>query len=227
MTRKPQAGLTLIEVMIASAVLVMMMTLAWRTIRSTSDSRRSSGTYQERNHELRMALGRAVADFEGAYISRNEDPNASHPRTMMVAKAGSRVPTISFSTMNHRVLWADANESEQTVITYLAHDAKDRPGEVDWIRAERRRPSNQPPEEEPAEYDVLARNIEKLEIQFWNWKNLEWQDTWDTTQADGQRGWLPSRVKITLTVKNADGSNIKLSTQARIMMQEQLNFSPT
>jgi hypothetical protein len=204
-----------------------MMTLGWRTIRSTSDSRRSSGTYQERNHELRMALGRAVADFEGAYISNNELPNESHPRTMMVAKPGSRVPTISFSTMNHRVLWADANESEQTVITYLAHDAKDRPGEVDWVRSERRRPSNEPPEDEPAEYDILARNIEKLEIQFWNWKNLEWQDTWDTTQADGQRGWLPSRVKITLTVKNADGASIKLSTQARIMMQEQLNFSPT
>jgi prepilin-type N-terminal cleavage/methylation domain-containing protein len=225
--RNSQAGLTLIEVMIASAVMVMMMTLAWRTIRNTSDTRRSTGTYQERNHELRMALGRAVADFEGAYISKNEDPNASHPRTMFVAKSGSRVPEIRFSTMNHRVLWADANESEQTVISYVALDSRERPGQTDWVRAERRRPSNLPSEEEPAEYDVLARNIEKVELQFWNWKNLEWQDTWDTTQSDGQKGWLPSRVKITLTVKNANGDDIKLSTQARIMMQEALLFSPT
>jgi prepilin-type N-terminal cleavage/methylation domain-containing protein len=227
MTRKSQAGLTLIEVMIASAVMVMMMTLAWRTIRNTSDTRRSTSTYQERNHELRMALGRAVADFEGAYISKNEDPNASHPRTMFVAKSGSRVPEIRFSTMNHRVLWADANESEQTVISYVALDSRERPGEVDWVRSERRRPSNLPSEEEPAEYDVLARNIDKVELQFWNWKNLEWQDTWDTTQADGQKGWLPSRVKITLTVKNGSGEDIKLSTQARITMQEALLFSPT
>ncbi|HEY5947250.1 MAG TPA: type II secretion system protein GspJ [Kofleriaceae bacterium] len=225
--RRSQAGLTLIEVMIASAVLVMMMTLAWRTIRSTSDSRRDSGTYQERNHELRMALGRAVADFEGAYLSKNEDVNASHPRTMFIAKSGSRVPQIQFSTMNHRVLWSDANESEQTVITYMAHDSKEHPGQVDWVRSERRRPSNQPPEEEPAEFDVLARNIEKLEIQFWNWRNLEWQDTWDTTQGDGQRGWLPGRVKITLTVKGVEDKDIKLTTQARIMMQEALLFSPT
>jgi prepilin-type N-terminal cleavage/methylation domain-containing protein len=224
--RNAQAGLTLIEVMIASAVMVMMMTLAWRTISNTSETRRSSGTYQERNHELRLALGRVVADFEGAYISKNEDVNASHPRTMMIGKPGSRVPEIRFSTMGHRVLWADANESEQTVVSYRAMDAKDRPGQVDWIRSERRRPSNQPPEEEPAEYDVLARNIEKVEIEFWNWKNLEWQDTWDTTQSDGQRGWLPSRVKITITIKGAD-NDIKLSTQARIMMQEALLFSPT
>jgi prepilin-type N-terminal cleavage/methylation domain-containing protein len=225
--RRAQAGLTLIEVMIASAVMVMMMTLAWRTIRNTSDTRRSSATYQERNHEIRMAMGRVVADFEGAYLSKNEDENASHPRTLFVGKSGSRVPQISFSTMNHRVLWADANESEQTVITYLEHDSREHPGEVDWVRAERRRPSNEPPEDEPAEYDVLVRNVEKVELQFWNWKNEEWQDTWDTTQSDGQRGWLPSRVKITLTIKSADGEDIKFTTQARITMQEALLFSPT
>ncbi len=227
MKRRAQAGLTLVEVMIASAVMVMMMTLAWRTISNTSETRRSSGTYQERNHELRLALGRTVADLEAAYISKNEDTNASHPRTLFVAKAGSRVPEIRFSTMNHRVLWADANESEQTVISYMALDSKERPGEVDWVRSEQRRPSNELPEEEPAEYDVLARNISKVEMEFWNWKNLEWQDTWDTTQSDGQRGWLPSRVRITLTIKNADGEDIKLSTQARITMQEALLFSPT
>lgn len=225
--RRAQAGLTLIEVMIASAVMVMMMTLAWRTIRNTSDTRRSSATYQERNHEIRMAMGRVVDDFEGAYLSKNEDENASHPRTLFVGKSGSRVPQISFSTLNHRVLWADANESEQTVITYLAHDSKEHPGEVDWVRSERRRPSNEPPEEEPAEYDVLVRNVEKVELEFWNWKNEEWQDTWDTTQSDGQRGWLPSRVKITLTVKNADGKDLKFTTQARITMQEVLMFGPT
>jgi prepilin-type N-terminal cleavage/methylation domain-containing protein len=227
--RDAQAGLTLIEVMIASAVMVMMMTLAWRTISNTSSTKRSSVQYQERNHEMRMALGRVVHDLEGAYLSKNEDPNASHPRTMFIAKSGSRVPEIRFSTMNHRVLWADANESEQTVISYMAVPAKDekRTGQTDWVRVERRRPSNLPPEEEPAEYDLLARNIDKVEMQFWNWKNLEWQDTWDTTQGDGQRGWLPSRVKITVTLKPAEGTDIKLTTQARIMMQEALLFSPT
>jgi len=227
MTKRPQAGLTLLEVMIASAVMVIMMTLAWRTISNTSESRRNFEKYEERNHELRMALGRIVADFESAYLSRNEDTNASHPRTLMVGKPGSKVPAISFSTLAHRVLWADANESEQTIVSYVAHDSKDNPGQIDLIRAERRRPSNLPPEEEPAEYDVLVRNIDKLEIKYWNWKNQEWQDTWDTMQSDGQRGWLPSRVKITITVKNAAGDDIKLMTEARIVMQEVLNFSPT
>ncbi|NVB83158.1 MAG: prepilin-type N-terminal cleavage/methylation domain-containing protein [Kofleriaceae bacterium] len=224
--RRAQAGLTLIEVMIASAVMVIMMSLAWRTISNTSDTRRTFGKYQERNHELRMALGRMTADFEAAYLSRNEDMTASHPRTLMVGKQGTRVPDITFSTLGHRVLWADANESEQTVIRYLAYNSRENPGQVDLLRAERRRPSNLPPEEEPAEYDVLVRNIEKLEIEYWNWKNLEWQDTWDTTQSDGQKAMLPSRVRITITVKNAEGRDVKQSTQARILMQEPLLANP-
>ncbi len=224
--RRAQAGMTLIEVMIASAVLVMMMTLAWKTISNTSDAKRYTGLYQERNHELRMALGRITADFEAAYLSKNEDTSATHPRTLLVAKSGSKVPEIHFSTLGHRVLWADANESEQTIVSYMAHNSREVPGQVELIRSERRRPSNLPPEEEPAEYDILVRDIGKLELEFWNWKNLEWQDSWDTTQSDGQKGWLPTRVRITITVKTPEGTDIKLTTQARIVMQEPLIANP-
>ncbi|MGE3454242.1 MAG: type II secretion system protein GspJ [Kofleriaceae bacterium] len=222
--RRGQSGLTLIEVMIASAVLVVMMSLAWRTISNTSNARKTFEQYEERNHELRMALSRVVGDFEAAYLSRNEDTNATHPRTMMIGKASSRFPEIRFSTLGHRVLWADANESEQTVISYLTRSNPDKPGATDWIRREQRRPSNEPPDDEPAEYDVLVSDIQSFKIEYWNWKSIEWQDTWDTTQADGQKGWLPSRVRITVVTKDPAGNDYKLVTQARILMQEPLNF---
>src|ERR1041385_4614705 len=110
--RDLQAGMTLLEIMLAIAILVVMMTIA-----NTSESKKQFEKYEERNHELRMAIGRVVRDFEHAYLSRNEDTNAVYPRTMMVAKSGSRLPDVKFSTLDHRVLWADANESEQTVIS--------------------------------------------------------------------------------------------------------------
>lgn len=225
MTRRGQAGLTLIEVMIASAIMVVMMTLAWTTISSTSESRRTFERFEARNHELRMAMQRIVVDFEHAYLSRNEDTSQSHPRTMFVARSGSTLPEIRFSTLGHRVLWADANESEQTVISYLPRANPDTPGQTDWLRREQRRPSNEPPEDLPADYDVLVSDITSAKLEFWNWRNQEWQDTWDTTQSDGQRGWLPSRVRVTLVTKDFAGEPYKLVTQARISMQEQLNFT--
>lgn len=222
--RKREAGLTLLEVMIASAVLVIMMSLAWKTISNTSDSRKRFERYEQRNHELRMAMNRIVADFEHAYLSKNEDQAATNPRTMMIAKASSKFPEIRFSTLAHRVLWADANESEQTVISYVTKANPEKPNQTDWIRREQRRPSNDPPDDLPAEYDVIVHDIVSAKLEFWNWKSLDWQDTWDTTQSDGQKGILPSRVRITIVTKDEKDNEYKVTTQARILMQEQLNF---
>jgi prepilin-type N-terminal cleavage/methylation domain-containing protein len=225
--RTPQAGLTLIEIMVASAVMVIMMSLAWRTISNTSDARRSFEAYEQRNHELRMALDRTVRDFEEMYLSANEDQTQSHRRTMLIAKARTPVPDVRFSTLGHRPLWADAHESDQTVIEYVSRQDPDHNDRYDWIRREQRRQSNQPPEEEPSDYDILAHDIVNVKLEFWNWKNLEWIETWDTTQSDGQRGFLPSRVRITITYKNGEGKELKLTTEARVQMQEQLLLSPT
>jgi type II secretory pathway component PulJ len=222
--RNSQAGLTLLEIMIATAVLVAMMGLTWRTVSNITESKKTFETFEARNHELRMALGRIVADFEAAYLSRNEDLNATYPRTMMIGKSGSKLPEVRFSTMGHRPLWSDANESDQTVISYVSRNDPEHSGRIDWIRREARRQSNELPEEVPADYDILVRDIQSAKIEYWNWKNLDWQDTWDTTQSDGQKGWLPSRVKITIVVKGPNGDDVKLSTEARILMQEPLNF---
>ena len=226
MTRRAQSGLTIMEVMIACAVLAFMMAMAWGTISSTARTKTTVMAYEQRNHEIRMALRRVVTDFESAYLSKNEDPNlaSTHPRTMFVGKSGSDIPEIRFSTLGHRPLWADANESEQTVISYLEHQNRES-GKTDWVRREQRRLSNENPEQEPAEFDVLLTDVEKVELEYWNWKNQEWQDTWDTMQSDGQRGLLPSRVKITITVKDLKGEAVKHSTQARVLMQEPLNFT--
>lgn len=225
MSRRTQAGLTLLEVMIASAILALMMALAWRTISNTATTKSNFERFEQRNHELRMAMFRVVSDFEAAYLSRNEDQTLTYPRTMFIAKSGSKLPEIRFSTLGHRVLWADANESEQTVIEYLPHDNREHPGQLDWIRREWRRPSNDPPEDVPSDYDTLISDVKTVKLEYFNWKNVEWQDTWDTTQSDGQRGMLPSRVRITVTVAGPKDSEYKLVTEARILLQEALNFT--
>lgn len=218
--RRREAGMTLLEIMISMAIMVTMMALAWRTIGNTGDVKRKFEAFEERNHELRMAMGRIAADFEAAYLSKNEETNATYPRTMFIAKSGSKLPEIRFSTLGHRALWADANESEQTVISYLTRSDPERRNVTNWIRREQRRPSNEPPDDEPAEYDIVLRDVQAVKLELWNWNDQEWQDTWDTTQADGQRGKLPSRVRITVTIKDHNGKDYKLTTQARILMQE-------
>jgi general secretion pathway protein J len=219
-----QAGLTLLEVMIASAIMVVMLTLGWTTLSHTTNAKNRAETFELRNHEIRLALNRVVMDLEAAYLSKNEEAASSYPRTQFVGKSGGAIPEIRFSTFGHRVLWADANESEQTLISYEALQDKQKSSQTNWIRREQRRLSHRNITEEPAEYDVLLRDIDKVTFEFWDWKAESWKDRWDTTTGDGERGRLPSRVRITLVTKNANGEEYKLTTQARILMQEPLNF---
>ena len=91
MSRRPQAGLTLIEVMIASAVMVIMMALAWRTISNTSDSRsaRSSSTRSATTScGWRWAASSRTSSTPTCRATRTR--TQSHPRTMFIAKSGSQ-----------------------------------------------------------------------------------------------------------------------------------------
>lgn len=216
-----QKGFTLIEVMIATAILALMSSLAWYTMASVSTSRELTEAWQERNHEIRVAMARMAADLESAYLSKNEDTNQQERRTLFVGKGHGDVDELRFSSMGHRVLWADANESEQTVITYLAESDRENPSWTNLLRREQRRVSNENPDQEPAEVDLLLRNIEKVSFEYWDWNDKEWRDTWDSTKIDAQRDRLPYRVRITVELEHGSDT-VKYTTQARISMQEAL-----
>lgn len=220
-TRTTQSGMTLLEVMIAVAILVMMMGLSWRTITTASRASREYAGYAERDHELRVAFDRVVTDLESAYLSKNEDENATHHRTLFHARKSGKVPEVRFSTLAHRVLWADAHESEQTQVFYSA--MTDGENKTNWIRREQRRLSNENPEDVPAELDILVHDIEQVEITFWDWRDEKWVDEWDTTAADAQKGRLPTRVRIVLVLKTPGGDDYKVTTEARLLLQEPLN----
>lgn len=220
--RDGQGGLTLLEIMIALAILGLMMALTWSSISNTSRAKRSSEIIEQRNHEIRVALGQVVHDFEAAYLSANEDQNATNRRTLFIGKKSGKVSEMRFSALNHRVLAADANESEQTAISYEAMTDRQDRSKTNWIRREQRRLSNESVDQEPAEYDILVRDIEEVVFEFWDWKNQEWKDRWDSTSSDAERNRLPSRVRITLKAKTPRGDDATYSTQARILMQERI-----
>jgi general secretion pathway protein J len=220
--RAAQAGMTLIEVLIAMAILAFMMALAWVTTSSSATAKKRFEGVQERNHEIRVAMGTMARDISSAYLSSNERSNLDNPRTLLVAKSQSPVDELRFSSLGHRVLWADANESEQTLISYSSEPDREDPSVNNLVRRESRRLSYEPWEREPADVDILLRDIERVVFEYWNWRDNEWQEQWDTTKADSESGKLPERVRITVTVKNSRGDEIKRTTQARIEMLEKV-----
>lgn len=227
MRRAPaQRGFTLVEVTIALAILTFMMAVAWYATSTASQTKERFEVRQERNHEIRVAMSIIVRDLEHAYISANEDQSLLERRTLFIGKSGGAVDDLRFSSLGHRVLWAEANESEQTLISYSAETDRDDRRLTNLVRREQRRLSNDGWKNEKAEVDVLLPDIERVTFEYFDWRQNEWRDSWDSTAGDGQRGQLPTRVRVKIEVATGPErrNNVTFVTEARLMMQEELRF---
>lgn len=221
--RGAQSGFTLLELLIAITLVSFMMMVAWSTISVGTTARQQAEGIQGRNHEIRVAMNRMVTDLSSAYISANEDQNLRRRRTFFKGSSSSDVDDLSFSTFAHVSLWADANESEQTVVTYLAESDREDSSITNLVRRERRRPSNESPDEEPSEIDILLRDIERVKFEYYDWRDEDWKERWDSTAPDAERGRVPNRVRITIELED-DDSEVEFVTQVRPMLQEELRF---
>jgi type II secretory pathway component PulJ len=216
--------MTLLEVLIALGILAFMMLLTWRSIQTTVEAKKQVEVVQDREHEIRVAMGRMVADLEMAYISANENQTITDRRTLFIGTQSNGVDQLRFSSLAHMPLWADANESEQTMIAYYPESDQEQSRQTNLMRRESRRLSNENWQQEPAEIDVLLRDVEKVDFAYYDYRDKEWKERWDTTQADGERGRLPFYVRIVVEVSGPNGKPRKFTTTARLMMQEELRF---
>jgi len=221
--RDPQAGLTLIEIMVATAILGFMMAMTYATTTRAGQSRRIVENGQVHSQEMRVGLGRVVQDLELAYLSKNEDTQAFERRTHFIGKDSGRVKELGFSSLAPQPMCAEANESDQTLISYYAADDRDHPGQTNWIRREQRRLTDpgSTSKEMPADIDVVMHDIKEVDFEYWDWKDNAWKSDWDTTKQDGQKDRLPTRVRITVTWMEDDYEE-KMVAQARLLLQEPL-----
>jgi general secretion pathway protein J len=203
-----------------------MMVIAWGTATQTMNAKRHFGAVQDRFREARAAMQRMVSDIEMAYLSNNEDRTHSDPRTFFVGESSGDIHALRFSSFAHQRLYADANESDQTVIVYYSAPDRQHREHTNLMRRETRRLGNEKPESLPGESDVLFSNLTKLSLAYFDVKANEWKDSWSTQGADGSAGRLPDRVRITLSFLDDEGKEMTLTTQAKVNLSEMLQFIP-
>jgi len=219
-----QKGFTLIEVMVAIAILALMMVVGWSVSNSITKAKKQYGAQQDRWREARLALSRMSRDFEMAYLSGNEDRTRDTTRTFFSGEAEGGIDKAQFSTFAHTPLYADANESDQTIVSYSAEpDLVDRK-KTNLVRRETRRLTGEKPDQIPGATEVLFTDVSKLDLAYYDFKTKEWRDTWSTAGSDTNANRLPDRVRIKLTFVDTNGQEITVTTQARIYLQEVISF---
>ena len=216
------AGFTLIELMLAVAILALITTLMWSSFSQASHNKKRIEAAQERTHTVRTALLRMAREIEMAFLSESEEPDATLPRTQFFGTSRPDVDELWLTSFAHQRLRAGAPEGDESVIGYFGErDPEDR-RILNLMRRESRRLMARDPHDVPGETYVLCPDVVRLKLSYYDYRKKEWHDDWDT-RVNGSR-FLPSHVHISLTVLDGDGKEVTYATDARIQLTEVVGY---
>lgn len=210
-------GFTLIEVVIAVAITAFIGAIIGSTFNETITSKEIVESQAERYRMLRTAMSRMVREIGAAYVSDRYDSKRYRDAFDRPTNFVGARDKLMFSTLSHQRLYSDAKESDQMVVEYSVKasvEPKVR-SRTDLVRREKAVLEERM--DRGGTEDTLLEDVKKIEFQYWNSERKQWEDEWDTRRTD-KRSILPSRVKLTLTMVDETGKEVRYATQARIML---------
>lgn len=227
MARRSTLGMTMIEVLVAMAIVSMMMLGVWRSFSVTVTNGEMTTEIQERYSTVRNAMDRMAAELATAYLSFNVMPGETRHFTLFEGRNDSSGDSVTFSSFAHLRIRRDSDEGDQAVIQYfLAQDPEDS-SRTHLYRRETKRLTGDLPEDlrRFAPAYVLCEDVHSLEFEYWDPTREEWIEEWRTTVTDGQPDRLPPRVKIKLGIQDEDREIQYFVTQTVLPMQEKIDLS--
>ena len=220
-----ESGFTLLEVLLAFAILAFITSILWGTFSQTNTIKQRTEAVQDRAHAARVALMRMSREIEMAFLSDSENPALAEKRTMFVSDQARGMDSLQFSSMGKQRLRADVKEADTSVVSYYAQSDPEDPSVVNLIRRETRRLQPVDPRTLKGEAYILCPGISRLDFSFYDFKANDWRDDWTTNGADA-RLYLPTHVRISLTIFDERGIEQTYTSSARIVMTERVAYRP-
>lgn len=205
-------GFSLMEVMIASALLAITGGLLYTSLTSSIDAKEMVEGTSNRYHLARQGLSRMVDEISMAYLSKHHSQVEERSETRFVGGRDSLAFT-AFGYVNRR---EGAKNGASRQLEYSL-DIDDRTSAQALIRREQ--PNLDDDVEEGGREQTLLPYVTELQFEYWDSQTEDWKEEWDTEES-ATLDRLPERVRITLTAKmdDEDGMEQRFMTQSRIFM---------
>ena len=193
-------GFTLLELLVAVAVLAMISTLIYGAFSGMRNSKEGVSRLGDRYHEGRESLRRITRELQSAYISKHLPIDQSTAQLFTAFKGSRGTPgdRVDFNSFSNRRFDRDSHLSDQCELSYYSSRDPKNPDVVDLVRRIDTTPDLE--FDSGGRVDVLATDIDLFDLEYLDPMTGLWTEQWDTTQATGQLDRLPLQVRITLVL---------------------------
>ena len=220
-------GFTLLEIILAVAILAIVGTLIYGGFAQTSLNKARVEADVDHYRNVHMALERMAREVSMAFVSTHVSPSLDL-RVVNTAFVGSdhgQEDRLDFTSFSHRRLYRDAKESDQNEISYFVTEDPDEPG----ARVLARRQQNRIDEDSTrgGKSQILVRDVEEFNVEYYDPLLNEWVSGWATDDRFGQPNRLPTQVRFRLTVRDPfrPGQKQTFGTRTSIPINFALNHA--
>lgn len=237
-------GMTLVEVMVSTAVLSMIVLSVWVAFQNTTKGIRTSEIRQTHDAIVRNGLARITSEMSMTYLSFNRPLDETKHYTLFEGRDGFDTDSVTFSAFAHLRIRKDADESDQSVIQYFVDKDPDDSSVSHLYRRESRRLTGDTPErmEEFFPAYVVIENVVAFDVKYWDTRPKagvavdpgratgEWVNEWRTMKVDMHPDRLPQRVKISILVRDPlfpEDDPVPYTAQSVLMLQERIDLGKT
>lgn len=224
-------GFTLIEIMLALAILATIIALTWSTVSSSFRFRRATLDKFDRYRTVQQTMDRMSREISMAFLTNvgQVATNTQGEITYRTAFVG-KDDELAFTSLAHvRTRYGEA-ASEQCEISYRIESQRGEDGDYhDNLVRREDAPIDDEPEEGGTLYAML-RDVERVRFEYWDPTREiagdAWVRQWDA--INDHEGQLPSRVRITLEVAHPliERETLTFTTQTEIFLQKPLQVLP-
>ena len=229
--QRTESGFTLIEIMLAMAILATLMALTWGTVTSSFRFRRATLDKFDRYRTVQQAMDRMSREISMAFVTNiGQVPTNERGEVNYLTGFFGENDEIAFTSLAHVRTRTDEAASEQCEISFRLDTQRGEDGDMHQNLVRREDATiDDKPEEGGTLYPML-RDVERIRFEYWDptreIANEAWVDQWDA--VNDHEGELPSRVRITLEVQDPllERRTLEFSTQTEIFLQHPIEMLP-
>lgn len=244
MNRGPnKAGFTLLEILVATAIIVMIVSMVYGSYYATSRSTEIYKAKMTHAQRVRGALQQMARQIRCSYVPQPQE-TIRDANEVARRSAGGSLGNSKPLSWRRKPLWQSAMKYFQgdpdaatgeilrfvtTNATPTESDAEHGLFEIAYkydarsatlLREQTRFIATPAMATKVGDYQSFLKNVERIEMQFYD--GQQWLAKWDSTQAP----MLPRAVRIEITVRDEDRRQFRYSTTAHVACSKPQHNDP-